>query len=192
MRSALSILLKLFLLAVIPILTLGFNVFEKTALYSSLFRLKGAESAISEKLTTQYGDPKKLVVERDDSPEFEDLFSLIRQYTAAKLPDGLPDVITRLGVDNGTSVMLPGERKLVILIPESVPIYCLYGLKPKFPATPVSVDKQIRIGSVGDLKAWVERRRRNIRSWVDIAISITSIILGLVVEFALPKDSTSQ
>ena len=67
--------LKIFLIAIIPLTTLGFNAFEQTSIYSWIFNIHGVESAISKRLTTQFGDPHRLIIDRmSNEKEFDDLW----------------------------------------------------------------------------------------------------------------------
>ncbi len=95
-------------------------------------------------------------------------------------------------MDHGTSVTLPDNNKVVVLIPESVPVYFLYGVKPKFPAGPFTTDKAIRVGSVGDVRAWVDAQRSSVRSWIDIGVSAASVVFGLLVEFPGKKSAAKS
>ena len=72
---------KIFLIAVIPVIILGFNAFKQTPVYSWIFDIHGVESAISKRLTTQFGDSHRLIIDRvNNEQEFDDLWKLIRSY----------------------------------------------------------------------------------------------------------------
>lgn len=181
---------KIFLIAVIPIMVLGFNTFEKTPLYSWFFDISGVKSAISKRLTTQFSDPHRLIIDRlNNEKEFDDLWKLIRSYSRLKFPDTRPQLISRLAVENGPYVMVPGRGK-VVLIPDSVPISALYCSQQQVQKGECGGDKSILVGTVGDIKDWLKQKQKRIRATIDLILSIVSIILGLMLELKPSKSLT--
>jgi len=184
--------LKVFLIGVIPMATLGFNVFEKTPLYSRLLSIHGVESAITKKLTTQYGDRHRLIIDRQQSKEeFDDLWKLALNYSSAKLPQKPPNLISRLAIENGTFVIIPQKGK-VYLIPDSVPVFALYCSIQQVMNNECEGADSVMIGTVGDIKEWLAKRRWNIRSTVDLILSVVSVILGLIVELHQPTSEPNH
>ncbi len=183
----LRFLLKIFLIAFIPILTLGFNVFEKTPLYSWLFSIHGVESAITKRLTTQYGDSHRLIIDRQrNKEEFNDLWKLILKNSDAKISRNSPKVISRVAIENGAYVTIPQKGK-VILIPDSAPILALYCTEQQILRDECKGEDSLMIGTVGDIKQWLEKKRQTIRSTVDLLLSVVSILFGLVLELRQPN-----
>ena len=134
--------LKISLLAIIPLAILGFNIFEKTEIYSSIFKFRGVELAIAERLTTNFGTPKQLIITRQDNPqEFDDLWNLIKRNTKYPIPNWTPKVISRIAVENGTAVTLP-EKGKVVLVPRNIPVVALK-------APPSAVSKKKRVKKIG-------------------------------------------
>lgn len=186
-QHSLRFLLKIFLIAFIPILTLGFNVFEKTPWYSCLFSIHGVESAITKRLTTQYGDSHRLIIDRQhNKEEFDDLWKLILKYSDAKIPKNTPKVISRVAIENGAYVTIPKKGK-VILIPDSAPILALYCTEQQVLRGECKGEDSLMIGTVGDIKQWLEKKRQTIRSTVDLILSVVSIVLGLALELRQPN-----
>lgn len=173
---------KIFLIAVIPVTILGFNAFEQTPIYSWIFDIHGVESAISKRLTTQFGDSHRLIIDRvNNEQEFDDLWKLIRAYSTTNLPDTMPQLISRLALENGPYVMIPNRGK-VVLIPDSAPVIALYCSKQQVTKGECEGDKSLLVGTVGDIKDWLEKKQKRIRSTIDLILSVISIVLGLVLE----------
>ena len=181
------LLIKIFLIVIVPLFTLGFNVFEKTKLYTYVFHIAGVESAINYKLTTQYGDAERLSISlQNNQSEFEDIWRLIKSNTEYPLPDGVPIFISRFALNNAAFVNIPnnGGSKKVILIPDSVPVATMYCTQN---AKDISGCDGRVIGSVGDIKKWLENKKSTLRIMVDFFITLTSITLGLLSIFADKK-----
>jgi len=170
------------LIAVIPVIILGFNAFEQTPFYSWVFDIHGVESAISKRLTTQFGDSHRLIIDRvNNEQEFDDLWKLFRSYSAANFPDTMPQLFSRLALENGPYVMIPNRGK-VVLIPDSAPVIALYCSKQQVTEGECEGDKSILVGTVGDIKDWLGQKQKRIRSTIDLILSVVSIIFGLVLE----------
>ena len=50
------IVIEIFLIAIVPLLIIGFDIFENTSFYKSVYGFYGVEKAINYRLTTQYGE----------------------------------------------------------------------------------------------------------------------------------------
>ncbi len=188
MLTTIRVTLTVFLVVVVPLLTFGYDLFEGTALYSWLFSLYGVESAVSEKLTTQFGDPKRLVIDRNrDKKEFMDLWELIRTYSNAKIPDDIPQIISRVAIENGTYVTIPRHGK-VVLIPNSVPVLAFYCSWMEVQRGDCRGDDAILVGTIGDIKEWTQLKRKNLRLIFNLIITIISVSFGFLVQFLFPKE----
>jgi len=184
--------LKVFLIGVVPMVTLGFNVFEKTPLYSRLLSIHGVESAITNRLTTQYGDPHRLIIDRQhNKEEFDDLWELVLKYSSSKLSQKIPNLISRVDIENGTYVTIPQKGK-VILIPDSVPVFAMYCSEQQLVNKECKGADSMMIGTVGDIKEWLAKRRWNMRSTVDLILSVVSVILGLIMELRQPTSEPNH
>ena len=63
------------------------------------FDIHGVESAISKRLTTQFGDSHRLILDRvNNEQEFDDFWKLFRSYALKNLPDTSPQLISRLAL----------------------------------------------------------------------------------------------
>jgi len=176
-------ILKIMLLAIIPIGILGFNLFEETGFYSKLFKFTGVESALSEKLTTNFGGNHRMIILRDeDAREFDHLWNIVKKNCKKEIPSWTPIIISRSVVENGTFVTLP-ELGEVVLVPREVPVYALRYILEDINKRKKFDEDMFFIGTVGDIEKWLKESKANIRFIFDIIISIISIIIGILWEF---------
>ncbi|MDC4206502.1 MAG: hypothetical protein MPW14_19340 [Candidatus Manganitrophus sp.] len=187
MIRKLKIPLKIFLIAVIPSILLGFNILERTPIYKRLIGTAHVERAVKTRLLTQYDKPGQLILKRgDDQNEFDSVWGLIRANSSAKLPDNPPYLISRVAVENGAFVTLPTGRKAV-LIPEATPLFAFFCPRP----TESCLDNEaIMVGSVGELGKWVQEREKTYRLGIDIGVSLISIFVGLLLELKNSGEAT--
>jgi hypothetical protein len=175
-------LLKVFLLGVVPLATLGFNVFEGTSIYAWLVGVRGVERALTTKLTTQYGEAHRMFIDPRSSPEeFNHLWALARRYSSAILPDAPPLTIARLAIENGAFVEVP-NRGRVILIPDSAPIFAVWCPESELAAKKCKETDAIMLGTVSDVREWSAKRSRAVHSTIDLIVTVLSIVLGLTLE----------
>jgi hypothetical protein len=180
--NLLQVAVKIFLIAVVPLVLLGWRNFEGTSLYAQLTGLSGVDTAIENKLTTQYGPDKTKFVRLDvdeTAGEFKDLWSLAKMYSDADLSKGQPSFIARFAVSNATTISMPGKPE-VFLIPESVPVVAVYC--PEFPANCKGKDAVV-LGNVRDIRAWRQARKDAVGAGADLILSIIAIVFGLLLEF---------
>ena len=183
----LKIFLKVSLLAIIPLAIFGFGVFEKTEVYSTLFKFKGVELAIAERLVTNFGDPKRLVITREKNPvEFDDLWHLIKNNTQYSIPNWNPKIISRIAVENGTFVTLPDKGK-VVLVPRNVPVIAIKESVEAVSRGEATKEDWFMVGTIADIEEWLKGERAGLRFIFDLSIALFSIGLGIIVEFIL-KD----
>ncbi|MDD3731988.1 MAG: hypothetical protein PHU88_06400 [candidate division Zixibacteria bacterium] len=174
-------ILKVSLYAVIPILIFGFNILEKTEIYSSILNISGAESAYINKLTTNYGDPKRLII-TDQDEEFEHLWQLIKDNSKYPIQKLKPKIISRLAIEHGSCVTLQNDQQ-VVLIPDQVPIIAMMKSEEEFTLGLAKEKDAYIVGTVGDIRDWIVTKKENVRFWRDIIVAIISIILGSIVNF---------
>ena len=171
-------LLEIFLIIGIPLATVGFDYFESTSLYKSVFNLNGIEDAISDRFSTQYNLSKSQMIYKDKDQEvFNDVWALIKTNTLAELPEGEPSALGRLPMRNSASVVLPQNKTEITLVPEGMPIIAWYingadeeGVK----------GTGVMVGTLEDFKRWYQDKQRTIRIKVNIIITLISIFLGII------------
>lgn len=181
-------ILKIVLLAIIPLAILGFNVFEKTGFYNRLFKFAGVKSALEERLTTNFGSPKRLVIIRNDNPqEFDHLWNIIRNNCPKDLPSWTPKIISRVAIENGSSVTLPDLGE-VVLVPREVPVIALNASYQDVAEGKATKEHMFMVGTVGDIDKWFRESKANVRFVFDLILAMCSIALGVVLEFVLKKE----
>lgn len=171
-------LLEIFLIIGVPLATVGFDFFESTSLYKSVFNLNGIEDAIRDRFSTQYNFSKSQMIYKDKDREvFYDAWTLIKSNTLAKLPNGEPFALGRLPMKNSAFVELPPNNTEITLVPEGMPImaWYIYGTD----------DKDVKgtgvmVGTLEDFKRWYQEKQRTIRIKVNIIITLISIGFGII------------
>ena len=185
-------ILKIILLAIVPLAILGFNLFETTGFYKKLFKFTGVESVLQEKLTTNFGSPKRLIITRNDNPhEFDHLWNIIKSHCHEDLPSWTPKIISRIAFENGSSVTLPDLGK-VVLVPREVPVIALNASYQDVTEGKATKDHMFMVGTVGDIDKWLNESKANVRFIFDVILSVCSITLGIILEFALKKNPTKE
>lgn len=176
------VFLQIILILVIPILIIGFDWFEDSPSYKVLFNFVGVEKAISYRLTTQC-DAHQLMLDKDNKnmkEEFDGLLNLIRLNSTVPIPVEEPKYISRIGLDNATYVMLPGDKKC-FLIPDSTPIvlaYCENTASDSQCNTDFEEEQVILVGTVGDIKQWHYNSKAAVKTVVNFIITVISIAVA--------------
>ncbi|GEM_PF-2755320 len=184
-EKKLLFIIKIFLILIIPLLTLGFGLFEKTSFYNFVFKFSNIDTALLNKFVTNYNDPKNNAIKREDK-EFNDIWNLIRANSNADLDIyPTPYGISGFKIDNVPTVTLPSQE-IVELIPDSAPIAALY-----CPIIPMNFkcpeEKIIIIGTIQDLKNWYKNERESLKIKLDLFFAILSIAIGLYIHFGENK-----
>ena len=123
----------------------------------------------------------------NNQQEFDHLWDLIHSYSTMNLPDTRPKLISRIALQNASYVVLPNRGK-VVLIPDSAPIIALYCSEQQLDNNECDGNKSVLVGTVGDIKDWLEQKQKRIGSSFDLILSIISVILGLVLELKPSKE----
>ena len=110
--------LELFLIVVVPFMTVGLDVLEDTRIYSQLFDFATIEDTIHRFKTEYTESPQRAVFEHSEPKEYKALWKLIRTYTHAPLRKERPYAISMLKVNNPQTVSLPYIAPDVVLIRE--------------------------------------------------------------------------
>jgi hypothetical protein len=183
-RKAATPIAKIFLVAVIPLFTLGWGRLQGSSVFLELAGLRGVEDALNHRLTTQLGEPGIRTIQPDHpetATEFADVWRLALRYSTADLSRGQPTIISRVAISNAPFVRLP-DREQVFLVPEAVPILALYCPPEQLPQGSCS-DPGTVLGSVANLRHWRELESQRIGAYVDFAVALASVTLGLLLEF---------
>lgn len=176
----LNSIIKIFLLAIIPVLIIVFNVLERTEIYSKIFRLSGVELALIDRFITNFEEPKQLTIRRDNFPEdFDSFWEFLQRNSGKKTKDWKPEIISRIAIENGSYVMLP-ERGKVVLVPKETPVIAI-----RIDESLKSKQDWVLLGTVDSIEKWIEKERAKVRLMFDLLISIISISLGVIMEFRM-------
>ena len=182
MDKKLVYFLELFLIVIVPLLSIGFDIFENSPEYNKIFGFLDIQKVMDSEFTSAHLNPDRILLSREHS-EFENVWNLIKTNTLIELPDEEPKYIMRLGVKNAPYSPWINDSKYT-LIPESVPIivgYCdesdPFNLKCDF-------NDAIIIGTVEDFKRWVLEKQHSIRIMTSLFLSIFSILLGVIIHFS--------
>jgi hypothetical protein len=171
---------KILLTFVIPAILLGYNLLKGSSIFKDFLGTSAVEKALNTKLLTQYGEPGQLILSREAHPdEFKAVWDLIRANSSTELRQAPPHFISRIGVEDGAFVTLPTSRR-VQLVPEATPLIVIYC--PYVQGCPIS--DGVMVGSVGDLRRWAQEKEKSARLWVDVGVSLLSIMGGILMELA--------
>lgn len=173
--------IKIFLIIIVPALTIGFNFLENTSFYNWFFGFLGAEKAVNYKMTTQYDGTNHLQIsDQSDEKEFQDLWKIIKINTSYDLPESkTPTFISRFAIDNGSYVDVPygSTTKRIILVPDSVPVGVAYC--PEGENNIANCEMKV-VGNVENLKDWILNARNKVRFKVGAFTGISSALFGFL------------
>jgi len=172
--------LEIFLIVIIPLLTVGFDFFENTKLYKSIFHFDRIEKAIG-RWSTNYGPPVRGFINREyEREEFNDLWYLIRTNTYIELPDRKPYWISRIAIENAPYVRLPPNDTEVPIVPDSVPVFVGYCPEYELVQGICKKEDAVMVGTIEDIKRWYHEKQRKIRVSINLFITLISILMGLI------------
>jgi hypothetical protein len=178
-------LLELFLIVVVPFMTVGLDMLEDTRAYNQLFDFTTIENTIH-RFKTNYAPPTQSAVFHHSEPkEYAKLWKLIQAYTHAPLRKERPYAITMLKVNNPQTVSLPYVAPDVVLIPESAPIVAVY--QEFSDGTKIPGKDIVIVGTIADLERWFLNAKKATRIVMNMSLSLLSILLGLSVHFGKKK-----
>lgn len=151
-------ILEIILLGVIPGLLIGFDYFEDSSPYNSLFNFEPIEKSIAYRflsLDQPYGsdnqpDVRRILNKQLEPNDFYHVWSLIKRHTSVSLPNKEPQLISALAIQNAPYVTLPGGQR--ILIPDSMPIGVGYCYEWQLVNATCKADDIVIVGTVGDFK----------------------------------------
>jgi len=193
LTRSIRIFLEIFLILIIPLFTVGFDILETSETYSHLMGFGELEEIVSNRYQMDEGNKITPTVHRLEA-DFRPLWRLIESHTTAELLGGEPFVISMFGIENFQSVKLPykeGEEYRVgefLLVPDETPIVVLYTEKIFYENSSASFNETVIVGNVGDLKDWIDVEKRNVRIIVNMFLAVISILLGLILLFWRRKN----
>lgn len=163
--------------ALLPILTVGFVVFERTGVWDHIRGLNLAEGAAM-RFDLSYAPQASRPVRVGD-PEWISLLELISKYSHVDLPhEKEPRVIARYTAIADARVQIGPDRISEWTAP-GTPLFLLYR---DWPGNSVPPEDYRIIGTIGDLHTWIAQSKADFHSnVVDILLALTSFVLGLAV-----------
>ncbi len=173
--------LELFLIVVVPFMTVGFDILEDTRAYNQLFDFATIENTIHRFKTDYAQSTRKGVFQHSEPKEYTKLWKLIQSYTHTPLRKERPYAITMLKVNNPQTVSLPYTAPDVVLIPESAPIVAVY--QEFSDGTKIPGKDVVIVGTIADLERWFLNAKKTTRIVMNMSVSLLSILLGLFIHF---------
>jgi hypothetical protein len=159
----------------LPALALVAVVSLRTPLWDWLFGLDVAERAVAS-FEKSYGPDASIPVTPGDDA-WHPLQRLIRTYTTATLPhDREPKVLAR-NVAVASAKTNVDARRIAQWTAPTTPVWLIYR---EWPGQEVPLEDAVIIGTIADLRNWVEQYRERIRFIVqDVVLTLLSVTIGL-------------
>ena len=178
MRSARAI--GKFMLAVgLPLVTLGFVVLNYYGFWDYCRGLHHVRE-IAARMETSYAEDVKRVI-RPGQPGWDTMLSLIRRYSSAQLPANREPKLLARSVAVASAKLDIGPGQIAEWTAPSTPLVLIY---VEWPGQPVEPADYKIVGTIGDIRAWVDKSRADFYFVTrDVLITLTSIFLGGLIWF---------
>jgi hypothetical protein len=172
-------LLQLLSAVAIPVFYLIFVTADHTGLLDKFLGLDLVED-VSERFEISYAEDASRPV-RPDEPAWRPLLSLIERYTTVDLPqDKEPKVFARQVAVISAKTDLPGGGYAEWTAP-TTPVLLIYR---EWPGQTVPREDVRIVGTIGDIRLWVEQRRAELRFlFQDIFLGLLAVTLASVIWF---------
>ena len=163
---------------VLPILAMGFVISERSGFFDWYFG-HDAVLEVAARLESSYATGVDRQVGPDEKA-WTPMLRLIRKYSTSILPtDREPKILARYVAVSSGKVDI-GKGDLAEWTAASTPLLLGYRNVPGPGQTAPLEDFKI-VGSIGDIRAWVDRSRADLRFWVqDISLALFSIALAVI------------
>ena len=171
----------------IPACAIGFVVTERAGALDHYF---GYDSVldVAARLETSYAENVDRQIGADERA-WRPLLRLIRKYSTARLPSSREPVMLARSVAVASAKASIGPGEIAEWTAPSTPIILIYADWPGHAAPPN--DYRV-VGTIGDLRVWVERSRSDIRFWFqDFSIALFSLAIGGILLASDLTDSWS-
>jgi hypothetical protein len=168
MSNVTKAVLQLASAVLIPACAIGFVVVERAGLLD-YYLGHDAVLEVAARLETSYAEN----VDRQIGPDeraWRPLLRLIRKYSTATLPDNREPVMLARSVAIASAKLDIGQGQPAEWTAPSTPIILIYSDWPGHEVPP----KEYRVvGTIGDLRAWVDRSRADLRFWIqDLSLAL--------------------
>jgi hypothetical protein len=171
--------LKFFLAIVIPVCVIAFVFSMRTGFWDWCFGIDKVVK-VTENFETSYA-PDACHPVRPGDPAWDPILKLISKYSSADLPkDKKPKVFARFVAVLSQKTDL-GQGKIAEWTAPSTPIALIYR---DWPGQDVPPQDYRIVGTIGDLRIWINRSRDDFRFVMqDILFAILAIIIGTIIWF---------
>jgi len=193
------LIVKILLIAVIPLLFIGFDVFESSDAYNKLNNFNHIENTIYERWGSNQGNSRYFIQKGipDEEQEFMAMYNLIQEFSYKQIPNKEAHWITFIAPKNPIvhewegilfDKVILNKTKYSIEISDNYPIilsFCSCNQKIHLCGCDYDNDL-IYVGSISDVKRWYYAERSETRLTFHLYLIALSIILGVFAEFFIP------
>jgi hypothetical protein len=168
--------LKFIVAVLIPFLFIVFAISERFGLWDHLLGLDKV-ILVAKNFETSYAVDACKPIRSNDSA-WHPLMRLIKMYSTAKLPvNEQPKVFARFVAVSSAETMA-GNKIMAEWTAPSTPISLIY---VNWPGNTVPPDKYRIVGTVGDIREWVERYRKDFHLLVlDVFLSLVLVLVSFI------------
>lgn len=161
----------------LPLLGLGFVAGDRGGLWDRILGLHHVE-AVAARLETSYahGVDRKI---GPDEEAWRPLVALIRKYSPAKLPPDREPTFMARGVAVISGRLQSADDVVAEWTAPSTPLYFYFGAPSE--AGPFPAEDVLQVGTLGDLRSWMQRRRDGLRFvFQDFFLAAAGVALGFL------------
>lgn len=183
---------EILLVFVIPILTLGVNIFESTKHFDRIIGIDLVINAVNKKILGLDLDLDGAHWLFPTDMEFNNTWNMIKNNTSIIIPTTTaPTFIGILGPENLPHVSMPFEgsgSKNLYLIPESVPVIIGFCYVPiSGPSNCINNENLFIVGTANDIKVWVQNTRDGVIRNINLFLATFSMIIGVILFYSRIK-----
>jgi hypothetical protein len=165
---------ELILGIVLPLFGLGFVVSDRLGVFDEWLGHTEVLN-IANRFETSY-EPGIDRQVRADEDGWRPLLRLIRRYSSATLPDNEEPIVFARAVAIVSGKIEIGDSRAAEWTSPSTPTLLIF---QEWPGSMVPKDKYLIVGTIGDLRKWVEDSRRDLRFvFQDVFLSIVAVSFG--------------
>ena len=190
------------LIFIIPLLTFGFNIFENSPLYEKIIGTENVSVIVNQKLLGLdfKGNRNHWLYSSTTKTDFDYIWKIVKKNTSTKFPLQLttqtPVFLGISATRDTPSVVLPkpnNSSETLFLVPDSVPVFVGFcSVYTNGPSDCVFEENMFIIGTVSDVKKWVQDTKDDYRRIIDSFFAITSAILGVIIILSKGKEEVDE
>lgn len=159
----------------VPVLLLGSIITERVGIWDYFLGLNEVEKVAS-RFETSYAEGVDRQIGPDE-PAWKPILNLIDRYSGAKFPtDRKPRCFVRHQAIWSNKIDL-GNGRIAEWTAPSTPIAIIF----VEPLTPMKNEDVLIVGSIGDIRRWVDMRRADLRFVInDVMLGFTAVLFGFL------------